>query len=60
MSCVRDKGATRQAMKKKMKKDMKKKWTKMISGCLGVLLRMGILSGCGSSKTDSREETTVT
>ena len=32
----------------------------MTSGCLSVLLLMGILMGCGSSNTDSREETTGT
>lgn len=60
MSCVKDKETTIQEMKKKMKKDMKKKWIKMTSGCLSVLLLMGILAGCGSSNTDNREETAKT
>ena len=32
----------------------------MISGCLSMLLIMGILIGCGSSNTDNREDTTGT
>ena len=32
----------------------------MTSGCLSVLLLMGILAGCGSSNTDNREETAKT
>ncbi len=52
MRCVKDKGITKQIMKKK--------WIKMISGCLSMLLIMGILIGCGSSNTDNREDTTGT
>ena len=57
---MKDKEAAIQKMKKKMKKDIKKKWIKMTSGCLSVLLLMGILTGCGSSNTDNREETAKT
>lgn len=58
MSCVRDKGIIIQVMKDK--RDIKKKSIKMISGCLSMLLIMGILIGCGSSNTDNREDTTGT
>ena len=39
---------------------MKKKWIKVVSGCLSMLLTMGILIGCSSSNTDSREDTAGT
>ena len=57
MSCV-DQGITIQVMKKK--RDMKKKRIKMVSGCVSMLLILGILMGCGSSNTDSGEDTTGT
>ncbi len=52
MRCVKDKGITKQIMKKK--------WIKMVSGCLSMLLVMGILIGCGSSNTDNGENTAGT
>lgn len=58
MSCVRDKGIIIQVMKDK--RDIKKKSIKVISGCLSMLLIMGILIGCGSSNTDNREDTAGT
>lgn len=36
----------------------KKKWMKRISGCMSALLIVGILAGCGTSNTDSKEDTT--
>lgn len=58
MSCVRDEGIIIQVMKDK--RDIKKKSIKVISGCLSMLLIMGILIGCGSSNTDNREDTAGT
>lgn len=52
MRCVKDKGITKQIMKKKS--------IKVVSGCLSMLLIMGTLIGCGSSNTDNREDTTGT
>jgi len=39
---------------------MKKKWIKVVSGCISILLIMGILIGCGSSNTDNEEITAGT